>query len=274
MFILLVTSASAAFAQCAENNYIQDGAPSSQRDCQPFASLKQLVPEAMSSADQQTVADRRGDLAQGARFYGFDIGQPGWTYKQAISPLLQKHILLLFTNATPLSRASHFTAIVPEAGDQRVQVVPAFSHGLRPYLPGWQTKGTFAVFNRTLSSERGSSEHGARPISRNSDWIQYAVLYLTLVGRDSAVPTETDSVKANWDLSVKRGTTPVIFLAKNGAATIAFSDLTDPGHTANWTLIFDKRGQILKAERTDRSPGTVRYMQTEAEKNEAVPSQN
>ena len=270
----LAISSSPALAQCAENNYVQDGAPSSQRDCQPFAALKQLGPDAMSATDQQTVASRHADLAQAARFYGFDIDAAGWTYQQAISPLLHKHMLLVFTNATPPTRASHFTAIVPDSNDERVQVVPAFSRGLRPYLPGWQSKGTFAVFNRLLNSEDGSGERSARRISTNSDWVQYAVLYLTLVGRDSSVPTETDSVKANWDLSVKRGTTPVIILAKNGTATIAFSDLSDPARAASWQLLFDKHGQILKAERSDHSPAKVRYTQTAKGMDEAVAPRN
>ena len=256
---LLISSVSciAAHAQCAQNNYVQDGAPSAQRDCQPLAAVKQISPDAMSAPDQQLVSDRHAELVHAAGFYGFDLEAPGWTYQQGLSPLLHKHVLLVFTNATPLSKASHFTAIVPASGEEKIQVVPAFTRGLRPYLPGWESKGTYSVFNRLVNSELSGA-----PISTESDWIQYAVLYLALIGRDPAVPTETDSVKANWDLSVKRGTTPIIMVAKNGAATISCSDVADPARTAIWKLSFNPHGQILKAERAEALPAKVHTMQT------------
>lgn len=248
----------AVYAQCLENNYVQDGAPSALRDCQPIKTLKQITPDQMSAADRQLVQDRQAELQQAARFYGFDLAEPGWSYQQALSPLLRNHVLLAYTNATPANRASHFVVVVPSASDEKVQVVPAFSRGLHPYLPGWQAKGSYAVFNRLLRSERGEL-----PISQNSDWIEYAVLYLALAGRAPSVPTETDSIKANWDLSVKQGTTPVISVSKDGSATIVFTDVSDPPRSTIWKLIFDKQGQIVKAERSDRVPVKVRYTQTQ-----------
>ena len=246
-----------ARAQCAENNYIHDGAPSSQRDCQPLAAMTHLAPDAMSSADQQLVELRHADLAQAARFHGFDIESSGWTYQQAVSPILQKHVLLIFTHTTPLAKPSRFTAILPSASDEKVQVVPAFSHGLHPFIPGAEASGSYAVFNRLLTSEQGEQS-----ISAHSDWIGEAVLYLTLVGHEPSVPTESDSIQANWDLGVKRATTPVILLMKSGAATIAFSDLSDPAQTTQWKLMFNKQGLIVKADRSERTPVKVRYMQT------------
>jgi hypothetical protein len=256
--VVLVASAAVASAQCSANNYIQDGAPSALRDCQPLAELKQLPPAEMSEQDRSLADSRHAELVEAARFYGFNLDDPGWTYQQAVSPLLRRHVLLSFTNATPADRASRFTAIVPASPQEKVQVVPAFARGLHPYLPGWQAKGSYSVFNRLLLSERGE-----QPISRNSDWIDYAVLYLTLAGRTPSVPTETDSIKANWDLSRRGGTTPVILVAKSGAATIVFSDLQEDKRTASWKLAFNKQGQILKAERQERTPIAVKYMQTE-----------
>ena len=247
--------ATAAYAQCAEKNYVQDGRPSALRDCQPIAALQQLPPDAMSPDDQQLIAARHAELVQASRFYGFDIEAPGWSYQQAVSPLLSKHLLLVFTNATPLSRASHFTVIIPALSNEKIQVIPAFSRGLRPYVPGWETKGSYAVFNRLLDSEVGQ-----HPMATKPDWIQYAVLYLTMIGREPSVPTETDSIKANWDLSVKRGTTPVILLHKDGTATIVCTDLVETSRTTIWKLNFDKQGQIQKAERSERPFGKTKYI--------------
>jgi hypothetical protein len=146
---------------------------------------------------------------------------------------------------------------VPADSGDKVQVVPAFARGLHPYLPGWQSKGSVSAFNRLMNRERGVA-----PISHNSDWIDYAVLYLTLAGRSPSIPTETDSVKANWDLSVKRGTTPVIVEAKDGSATMAFSDLEEGRLTISWKLAFNRQGQILKADRQENSPVKVKRIQT------------
>jgi hypothetical protein len=258
VLVFAAASGRSAHAQCMENNYIHDGAPSAQLDCQPLAELKQLSPDEMSETDRQLVASRHADLQEAARFFGFDPDAPGWSYKQSVSPLLSKHVLLSFTNATPATRASHFMAVVPSSSNEKVQLVPAFARGLRPFKPGWQTKGSYAVFNRLLNSERG-----ARPISRNSDWIDYAVLYLALIGRIPTVPTESDSIQANWNLTVKHGTTPVISVAKDGAATIAFSDLSETERVADWKLAFDKQGQIMSAERQERYPQKVWHISTE-----------
>jgi len=148
---------------------------------------------------------------------------------------------------------------------EKVQVVPAFSRGLRLFDPGWQQKGTYSVFNRLVESERGS-----QPISRNFDWIEFGSLYLALAGGAPAVPTDTDSVKATWDLTVKHATTPVIVVKPDGAATIALSDLSDPTVTTSWKLVFDRHAHIEKASRQAFAPRKVVTFATQTEPADAA----
>lgn len=240
-------------AQCLQNHYVSDGAPSSQRDCQPLATLTDVVPANMTTAAQALLDSRRADLVQAARFHGFDLDTPGWTYTQSVSPIIQQHLILAYVHPGAGKDRSRFVAIIPQSDKELVQVVPAYSHGLHPFRADWQDKGTYSVFNRLLKSERAPG-----PITNNSAWVNYASLYVTIAGGMPAIPMETDSVIATWKLAVRRATTPVILVAKNGSATIAFSEISDQTRTINWKLDFNKHGQVEKASRTELRPQTVR----------------
>ena len=238
-----------AHAQCSANNYVHDGAPSSQRDCQPIASLKMLSAADISAADADIIASRRTDLQQAMRFYGAEPDAPGWDYQQAVSPLLQKHILLVYTNTATTRKASRLIVIVPSAADEKVQVLPAFERGLNPYLPGWSSKGSYAVYNRLLASETGQ-----QPLSIRTPWLQYALLYLTIAGREPAIPTQTDSIEATWNLNLKRASTPVILTKTDRSAVITISDTSAEKTSFTWALTFNKTGQMIKVEKSEYHP--------------------
>ncbi len=248
----------AAQAQCSANNYVHDGAPASQRDCQPLATLQMLPAAQMSPADTDLVTSRRSDVQQALRFYGADPDAPGWEYQQVLSPLLHKHVLLIYTNAATLKKASRLVVIVPAAVDEKVQVVPSFQKGINPYMPGWNSRGSFAVYNRLLASELG----GRQPVTIRTPWLQYALLYLTIAGREPLVPTQTDSIQANWNLTMKSASTPVIFEAINGDALITVSDTSSEKKSITWTLTFDKTGRMVKVEKTQAAPQKIRTFQT------------
>jgi hypothetical protein len=138
-----------------------------------------------------------------------------------------------------------------------VQVLPTFTRGLRLFDPGWQKKGTFGVFNRLMKNEGNN-----HPITVNTEWISYAAIYLTLAGDDPSIPTDSDSIQANWNLAARHGTTPVVTIMKDGSATIACTDVAEGGRTLSWKLYFNKFGQIANAERLELRPLKVLTMQT------------
>ena len=203
----------------------------------------------MSSTDTETLAARRADVQQALRFYGAEPDAPGWDYQQALSPLLHKHLLLIYTNAAAPQKASRLVVIVPAAADEKVQVVPSFQRGLNPYLPGWSAKGSYAVYNRLLDSETG-----AQPVSIRAPWLQYALLYLTIAGREPAVPTQTDSIEATWNLTLRSASTPVILEKINGSAVITLSDTSAEKRSITWMLTFNKSGQMIKVDKTEYGP--------------------
>ena len=255
--LLLLASASlVSRAQCLQNHYVSDGLPASQLDCQPMATLTDVPASQMTPDAQALLATRHADLVRAARFHGFDVDAPDWSYAQSVSPLVQKHLILAFTHDGDSRERSRFVAIIPQAENELVQVVPAYSHGLHPFRSDWQDKGTYAVFNRLLRSER---EPGA--ISTNSAWVNYGALYIAIAGGVPAIPTESDSVSAGWNLAVRRATTPVIMIAKNGTASIAFSELSDPSRSGSWKLNFNKHGEVEKASRSDFRPQSVKVQQ-------------
>ena len=250
--LLLVAGSHALSAQCLQNHYVSDSLTAAQRDCQPLATLTDVPPAQMTPDAQALLTSRHEDLARAARFHGFDIDAPGWSYTQSISPIVQRHLLMAFVHEGSGRDRSRFVAIIPQAGDELVQVVPAYSHGLHPFRSDWQDKGTYSVFNRLLKSERGIG-----PLTNNSAWVNYAALYIAVAGGVPAIPVESDSVLANWNLTVRRATTPVILIAKNGNATIAFSEISDQARSVSWKLNFNKHGQVEKASRTELRPQNV-----------------
>ena len=239
-------------AQCLQNHYVSDGLPASQLDCQPMATLIDVPPGQMTPDATALLASRHEDLVRAARFHGFDIDAAGWAYSQAISPIIQKHLILAFVHAGPERERSRFIAIVPQARNELVQVVPAYSRGLHPFRADWQDKGTYSVFNRLLKSERAPG-----PLISNSAWVNYAALYIAVAGGIPSIPTTSDSISAGWNLAVRRATTPVIVLMKNGTASIVFSEISDEARSVSWKLNFNKHGQVEKATRSDLRPQKI-----------------
>lgn len=254
--LLLVLASQVSHAQCLPNHYVSEGLPASELDCQPMATLSTVPASEMTPDAQALLATRHADLASAARFHGFDVDAPGWTYTQSVSPIVQKHLILAFTHDSDSKDRSRFVAIIPQASNELVQVVPAYSHGLHPFRSDWQDKGTYAVFNRLLRSER---EPG--PISTNSAWVNYGALYIAVAGGVPSIPTESDGVSAGWSLAVRRATTPVIMIAKNGNASIAFSELSNSSRSGSWRLNFNKHGEVEKALRSEFRPQSVSVQQ-------------
>ena len=76
----------------------------------------------MSVADRSLLQQREVDVSSAAAFYGFDISDSRWVYRQIVCRTLPDHLMLSFENDSAEHGASHFVAVVPANGD-KVQVV-------------------------------------------------------------------------------------------------------------------------------------------------------
>ena len=197
---------------------------------------------AMSPADRERLQQREADVSRAAAFYGFDISDSHWSYRQIQCSTLPDHLLLSFDSDSAARGASHFVAVVPP-GDAKVQVVTAYAHGLLPFHAAWEKSTAYATFNRMTEADRG--EHRLGP---DSHWLTLGMCFAALTGHVPQVAQPVADVGASEALVKRNGSTPIILIDKPGNAEVRFSDIADSDRVDNWSLRFDKRGRLTRAQ--------------------------
>lgn len=205
------------------------------------ATLPVLDAGEMSAADRSLLQQREVDVSSAAAFYGFDISDSRWVYRQIVCRTLPDHLMLDFENDSVAHGASHFVAVVPANGD-KVQVVTDYSHGLLPFHAAWEKSSAYEAFNRMTSADRG--EHALGP---QSHWLNLSMCFVALTGHLPRVAVPKEDVAASEELTKRNGSTPIILIDPGKDAEVDFSDISQ-AQTGNWKLRFDKRGRLTKAE--------------------------
>ncbi len=195
----------------------------------------------MSVADRSLLQQREVDVSSAAAFYGFDISDSRWVYRQIVCRTLPDHLMLSFENDSAEHGASHFVAVVPANGD-KVQVVTEYAHGLLPFHAAWEKSTAYEAFNRMTATDRG--EHALGP---GSHWLNLGMCFVALTGHVPRVAVPKEDVAASEELTKRNGSTPIIMIDPGKDAEVNFSDVSQE-LTGNWRLHFDKRGRLTKAE--------------------------
>jgi hypothetical protein len=236
-----------AQAQAGEGSYSRDRVPP--QDVEKYAALEAhtytlpvLDAAAMSAADRERLEQRQAEVSRAAAFYGFDISDSHWSYRQIECHTLPDHLLLSFDSDSAEHGASHFVAVVPP-GDGKVQVVTAYAHGLLPFRATWEKSTAYATFNRMTALDRG--EHSLGP---DSHWLNLAMCFTALTGHIPQVPEPMKDVGASEALVKRNGSTAIILIDAPGNAEVRFSDIAQSDRVGNWRLRFDKRGRLLQAQ--------------------------
>ena len=204
--------------------------------------LPVLDAASMSAADRASLQQREAEVSTAAAFYGFDISNGHWAYRQIVCHTLPDHLMLTFDNDSVEHGPSHFVAVLPRAGG-KVQIVTAYAHGLLPFHAAWEKSTAYQTFNRMTQTDRG--EHSLGP---ESHWLNLGMCFAALTGYMPRVAEPTLDVDASEALVKRRGSTPVILIDKPGTAEVDFSDVAEPQQTGNWRLHFDARGRLNKAD--------------------------
>jgi len=202
----------------------------------------------MTGRDRALLQRRELDVSRAAAFYGFDISDSRWIYRQVVCRSLPDHLMLSFESDGTLHGASHFTAVVPADPARKVQVVADYAHGLLPYRMPWQKTAAYEAFNRAAEEDRGE-----RAVGPDSHWLNLGMCFVAMTGQVPQVAGEPDRVQASEALMKRHGITPIIHIRRGGGAQVEFSDLSSP-RTGNWRLAFDARGRLIRAEREMVAP--------------------
>ena len=198
----------------------------------------------MSNADYQVVSNLSAELSKQAALANFDISSPAWHFQQIVCPAFPDYVFLSFTHGPDDSGSSHFGALLPR-NDAQVRVVTTYAHGLLPFEASWNRPGTFEVFNGMLRQERGTT-----PISYAPNWLMISVCYAELSGYPVQVLTTVPRPEPTLDMLRLDANQPQMVIASDQSADVTFSDVSRPTITTNWTLHFDRHGQITSASRS------------------------
>ena len=205
--------------------------------------LPYLDPGQMSEADNQLISDLRTQLAQEASRSSFDISDATWHYQQIVCAAFPEYVLLAFTHGSAPEGSSRFVAILPRDRGQ-INIISAYAHGLLPFLPSWNRPSSFALFNRMLRQERGKS-----PLSHAPNWLLVGMCYAGISGYPVQVLSTASNPDSTLDLLRLDANRPQLFVEPDQSALVTFSDVSQPTVTANWSLRFNRMGELTAASR-------------------------
>jgi hypothetical protein len=213
--------------------------------------LDHLDPEQMSRADYEVVSNLSAELAKQAALANFDISRPGWHYQQIQCPAFPDYVFLAFSHGADDSGSSRFAAILPR-NDAKVRVVTTYAHGILPFEASWNRPGTYEVFNGMLRQERGEV-----PLSYAPNWLLIAACYAELSGYPVQVLSTVPLPDQTLDMLRLDANRPQMVIAADQSADVTFSDVSRPTITTNWTLHFDRHGQITSSARSQMRQATA-----------------
>jgi hypothetical protein len=214
--------------------------------------LDHLEPTQMNNADYEVVSNLSAELSKQAALANFDISSPAWHYQQIVCPAFPDYVFLEFTHGSDESGSSRFAALLPR-NDAQVRIVSTYAHGLLPFEASWNRPGTFEVINGMLRQERGTT-----PLSHAPNWLLIAVCYAELSGYPVQVLNVLPNPAPTLDLLRLGANRPQMVIGADQSADVTFSDVSRPTITTNWTLHFDRHGQITSASRSAvRQPNVI-----------------
>jgi hypothetical protein len=206
-------------------------------------SLEHLEPGQMNAADYDVVSNLSPELSKQAALANFDISSPAWHYQQIVCPAFPDYVFLAFNHGADESGSSRFAAMLPRDSAQ-VRIVSTYAHGLLPFDASWNRPGTFEVFNGILRQERGTT-----PLSHARNWLMIAVCYAELSGYPVQVLNLSRLPDTSLDLLRLDANQAQMSIESDQSADVTFSDVSRPTITTNWTLHFDRHGQITSAQK-------------------------
>jgi len=192
--------------------------------------------EEMTAQDRTDAANAEAAIGEKAGFMGLGYDQGKWTYRELVCGALPNHLFLQYTRNNGVGDVSLFSASVPRGGEGRVRIIPIQMRGYSLFSPAPINALTISAFNHIRAEEHAAGEDAP-------DWLGTALCYAALAGghpQAARMPGVQESVKAD-------AAPPAMLRVENdGGATLEFADVA-ANRPMEWTMIFDKKGTLLKA---------------------------
>jgi hypothetical protein len=206
-----------------------------------YFSLEHREAKHIDDADRELLHGRMKELIAEAQFFGYDILTPGWTYDQAICPLLPNTLLLHYLNKFPDGSESLFTALIPR-GAGRVRIVPVLYRNSSPYSPAVKNPRNFAIFNSLVPGDIAKKDSDPE-----GSWLSLGVCYAEVVGGRPNVPDEPSLDTA----TIKAPVATYRYDAATKQKQVQFSDRDSPKIFKIWTISLSEGGRVTDAVNED-----------------------
>jgi len=195
----------------------------------------------LRSADQMTEADRmleagaESSIAERAGFNDIAFNQGKWSYEQLVCPALPNHLFLRFTRNNGANDVSVFSVSIPRNGQGRLRVIPILRRSYSLFSPAPINALTIAAFNHIRTEEQAESAPG---------WLGTALCYAALAG---ANPLAAQESMKNGSKVFPAASAPELEIPPQGGAIVRFTDMGAAPHPMVWSLVFNRKGRLLKA---------------------------
>ena len=216
----------------------------------------------MSAEDRNLEAKAQPSIAEKADFWGLDFGAGTWIQQQVVCPALPNHLFLRFTRNQGVGDESAFTASIARNGGG-VRLIPLVRRGYSPYTPAAVNVGTVSVFNHVLAEEK--------PVQA-PDWLAVGLCYAALAGTNPLIDfpdPANEQPKASFP-----AWTSVVTIPVSGGAVVEFTDIAARPQPMQWTLTFDTKGKLLKADHLAETALKVMKAQPETEEPQGTPTRS
>lgn len=206
-----------------------------------------LSPDAMSSADLETVKSAMSGIRHKSAQAGFNLDDGNWSYQQVVCPVLPEYLLLLYTRDNGVGDVSRFSAIILREGKTEVLILPILRRSFTLYTPAPVNPLTIAVFNRIR--ENGQTE-------KKPDWLMTGLCYAALAGAHvKLVPPDTKQGSG----SAVPAMAPLLQI-EEGMSIVHFVDVENAQKPREWDLAFDPKGKLVKVTVAVASPLNVKML--------------
>jgi hypothetical protein len=204
----------------------------------------------MTAQDRAEAANAEAAIGEKAGFMGLGYNQGNWTYTQVVCPALPNHLFLRYTRNNGVGDVSLFSASVPRGGEGRVRIIPIQMRGYSLFSPAPINALTISAFNHIRAEEHAAGEDAP-------DWVGTALCYAALAGGH---PQAARMPSVDENANAVGAPQAMLEVEVNGGATLSFADVGGAARPMEWTMIFDKKGTLLKARRAPAELVRVRKL--------------
>jgi len=189
----------------------------------------------MTEKDRLQAADAESSISEHVNYVGLEFNQGKWSYQQVLCPAFRNHIFLRFTRNNGTGDVSIFTASIPRDGEGRVRIIPIQMRGYSLWSPAPINALTISAFNHIRAEEHPDQA---------PDWLGTGLCYAALAGGHPVAAKLTEEPEIR---KVPAAVPAELAIPIHDGEEVSFMDVSASPRLMEWTMIFNRKGKLLKA---------------------------